>query len=257
MARPAKLAKYILSVAALLALIVAGSILPGALSLGRDSTILGKVQSEQLDEAELAEYINVSMVEKVGMLGQASGTLLVPLNAGAMYSQDSIRDKYFEEMDKLCALRFFPMVQRDTLDSFRAAATLYIQYDEPAISTIVWEVSIRTEGAEGVFCLDDQTGKILSFAYEGDKGDGLAYQEGMVREWAAYLGAEVRNIKGRSREDVQGESTDEAVYDFALTSGSRLVNGLMGSSIAAEGEGMSRWSLQYAQSQNGQALLTQ
>ena|GEM_PF-1620035 len=257
MGKTNKYAEYIVSVAALLLLIAAGALLPGMLAEGKDRALLGQVMSERLDEAEMADYVNISMVEKVGMLGQTSGTLLVPLSSGAVYHQESVQAQFTEEFAKLYALGLFPRPTADEGDSFRATVALYIQYDEPAINTIVWEISARAGSLTGVFYLDDQTGKILGFSFSDSGFDGQVYGAGVVSTWAAYLGADVRNVKkaeapdadaaqgGRSAAEV--EPVAEAQYQFELYAGARIVGGILSSLAEGGASAANRWSLQYAQ----------
>jgi len=139
-----KHANYILGAIAVVLLIVAGALLPGELALNRDRTILGQVQTEALDTAELSDYINVSMVDKVGLLGQASGAMQVHLQTGAVYDQDTIREKLVEELQKLYELRFYPRPATGEFDRFSSSVTLHIRNDAPAINMIVWEINIRS-----------------------------------------------------------------------------------------------------------------
>lgn len=238
-----KSAKYIFGAAAVLLLIVAGTILPGELAAGRDRMILGQVYSEPLDTAELSDYINVSMVDKVSLLEQAAGATLVRLNTGAVYDQDTVRAQFMGELGKLHALRFYPLEAERGVSAFRSAVALYIQNDAPAINMIVWEIHMRADSLSGVFYMDDQTGRILSFTFSGNGFGEQIYDESMVKEWAAYLGVGARNIKAGGQ--AEARQTREALYHFELFSGSRAVNGQISSSVQAGAGTQNRWSVSY------------
>ena len=203
-----KSSKYILSAAAVILMIVAGAILPGEMAAGRDRLILGQVYSEPLDAAELSDYVNISMVDKVSLLGQAAGVSLLPLKTGAVYDPDSIRARFTGELEKLFMLGICPLDEEAGPGGVSAAATLYILNDAPAISAIVWKVDTRADTVRGEYYMDDQTGKILSFSLSGSGFGEWVYEEGTVSAWAAYLGADVRNI----RRIGQGETGAEAGY---------------------------------------------
>ena len=241
--------KYIWGLAAVALLVAAGTILPEELALGRDKVILGQVQSAPLDAAETSDYVNISMVDKAGLLGQASEVTPVPLQTGAGYSRDSIQAGVRKELQKLYELRLLPPLAEEGWVGFSAGVTLRIQNDAPDISMILWEVSVRAEGYSGVFYLDDQTGKILgySFIVEGGEGreslEGFDYTEELVRAWAGYLGADVRNIKKEAPQDEAGEG--ESRYRFELYAGLRSVGGQMVSLAQPVGDGAARWEMYY------------
>ena len=250
--------KYGLGVVAVLLVIVAGALLPGEWAMSRDRLILGQIHSEPLDAAELSEYVNISMVDKVSLLGQAVGTFLVSLQTGAAYDPDTVEGKFIEELRRLHTLGFFPLPRSGRPESIRSAVTLHIQNDAPAINTIVWEISMRFDSFAGVFYLDDQTGRILSFSLSGAGSDDWAYEEDMVRRWASYLGADVRNIRKDRQTDEGGEeNVIEALYRFELVSGARSVSGQMSSMIDEGDDGVCRWSLQYAQVRYDQVILAE
>jgi hypothetical protein len=237
--------EYVLVATSVALFIIGGTILPGVLAAGRDKIILGQVQSVPLDAAELSDYVNISMVDKADLMGQASGTATyVPLVTGAGYGRDSIRTKFHEELDKLHDMRFYPIPADDEWRSFRSGVTLYILNDAPAISMIVWEISVRADNLSGTFYMDDQTGKIMSFSFSGDGYDTLAYTEDMVRSWGAYLGVDVRNVKkGQGLEEVSG--VQETVYLFDLYSGLRGAGSRMSSYTQSDPSKTNRWSLSY------------
>lgn len=239
--------KLILGAAAVALLIAAGTFLPGQLALGRDRVILGQVLSEPLDAAELSDYVNISMVDKAGLLAQSAGVTFVTLNIGAEYNENTIRAKFLQELDKLHELRFYPLPAGEGPLSIGAGVTLYIQNDAPAINMIVWEINVRTDNLSGVFFMDDQTGKILSFMFTGSGYANYVYTEDMVKSWASYLGAEVRNVKKGPEPDTALDEIAEVYYRFGLHSGTQEVNGQM-SSFIQNGEGkINRWSLNYLQ----------
>ena len=252
-----KYTKYGLGVAAVLLLIVAGAILPGEWAMRSDRLILGQVHSEPLDEAELSDYVNISMVDKVSLLGQTSGTFLVSLKTGAVYDPDTVGNKFTEELKRLHDLGFFPLPGSGKPETMRSAATLYIQNDAPAINTIVWEISMRLDPIAGVFYMDDQTGKILSFTLSGTGSGDWSYQEDMAGRWASYLGAEVRNVKKDKQTNEAEEESDEVLYHFELISGARSVSGQLSSSIETGPGGICRWCLQYAQIRQDQVILAE
>lgn len=233
-------------------LVVAGLFLPVQLAAGSDQKILGQVQSQPLDQAELSDYVNVSMVDKVSLLGQAKGTSLVPLKTGSNYDQDTVKAKFFEELEKLYELGFFPLPVTGEYKSLNPGVTLYIQNDAPSISMILWEINFRVEGLTATFFMDDQTGKILSFDMRAGTYNDCIYTQDMAEAWAAYLGTEVKNIgkapEGLEAEDPKQEGvrkTDQqqVVYSFELTSGPRSIGGQFYSLIQATGS--NRWVLNY------------
>ncbi len=250
--------KYIVGVTAVVLLVVAGLFLPVQLAAGSDQKILGQVKSQPLDQAELSDYVNVSMVDKVSLLGQAKGTSLVPLKTGSNYDQDTVKVKFFEELGKLYELKFFPLPVTGEYKSFNPGVTLYIQNDAPAISMILWEISFRAEGITATFFMDDQTGKILSFDMRAAAYGDCVYTQEMAAVWAAYLGTEVKNI-GKTEEALKTETVktetaagqeaakagelQQDIYFFELTSGTRSIGGQFYSLIQATGS--NRWVLHY------------
>jgi hypothetical protein len=232
-------------------LIAAGAVLPGELALGRDRAILGEVHVEPLDTAELSEYVNISMVDRVGLLGQRAGTNLVPLKTGAVYSQDSVRRKLVEELEKLYEMRFYPLPVAGEFRGFNAVATLYIQNDGPARNMILWEIDMRTDNLSGQFHLDDQTGKILSFSVSGSGFSDCDYSGEMIDAWANYLGVDARQIRGQADTGgsaAQERQTRENRVFFELYSGLRSVSGQFSSEIHGAPGRTNRWRLNYLQS---------
>ena len=240
-----KQVKLIVGIASVAILIAIGTLLPEALALGRDRMILGQVTSEPLDAGEMSDYVNISMVDKVSLLGQAEGASFLPLKTGAAYSQDTIRGKFTEELGKLHEMLFFPLPPSGDYRSFSAVVTLYIQNDAPTVSLIVWEIDVRLDDLSGVFHMDDQTGKILSFAFSGSGYDNRAYTEDMVNAWASYLGAEIRNTRKSGDQESASGGGIESKYLFELYSGQRSVSGQMSSITQSLPERANRWSLQY------------
>ena len=240
-----KSAKYILSVAAVLLLIVAGTFLPGALALGGDRVIIGQIRSEPLDTAELSSYVNVPMVDKVSLLGQPGGTMSVSLRTGAVYDQDTIRIKFREELQKLYDLGLYPRRLSGEFDRFSSGVTLRIQNDAPAINMVLWEIAINADNLNGVFYVDDQTGKILSFSFSGTGHSSFAYTEDLVAAWASYLGTDVRNTKRAADPDEPQSSAVETRFQFELFTGPRGVGGQLSSSLHSAPGRTNRWSLQY------------
>ena len=238
---------YVIGAVAVILLVAAGTFLPGEIALGRDRVILGQVRSEPLDAAELSDYVNISMVDKVGLLAQSAGTTSVQLKIGAEYDQDTIRAKFLEELDKLYQQRFYPLPVERGLTVAGSGVTLYIQNDAPAINMIVWEIEIRTDKGSGVFYMDDQTGKILSFIFSGAGGEDLIYTEDTAKSWASYLGTEVRNIKKGPAPDETPGSALETLYFFELYSGPMGVSGQIAGFIQPGENIINRWSLNYTQ----------
>ncbi|MDR0468921.1 MAG: hypothetical protein LBH09_03000, partial [Peptococcaceae bacterium] len=68
--------------------------------------------------------------------------------------------------------------------------------------------------------------------------------EEMVRAWAAYLGADVRNIKKDINSGLGG-SAQEGAYLFELYSGFRGAGGRMRTSTQSDTDDTNRWSLNY------------
>ncbi len=225
-------------VVAVVSLVLAGMFLPGAVASGRDRSILGQVQIEPLDDAEVSDYVNISMVDKVSLLGPLEGVTLVPLKTGAVYDQQTIRGAFVAEQIKLNTLGYLPRPVSGQLRDFRADATLRIQNDAPSINMIVWEIRGRMETVTGVYYFDDQTGKILGYNVEGSGFDWMRYNEKMVSDWAAYLGAEVKNIRKRDQ-DGGGD-----IWLFELSSGANAVSGQI-SCVMGRDELANRWSLGY------------
>jgi hypothetical protein len=237
--------KYYIGATAVVLLIAAGTLLPEVMAVGRDKVILGQVLSAPLDAAETSDYVNISMVDKASLMGQMAGTATyLRLATGAGYDQDSVRAKFHEELGKLYEMGFYPIPVRDAWRSFSSGATLYIQNDAPAISMIVWEIGVRTENLDGTFHIDDQTGKILSFSLSGKGYGAMDCTEEMVRAWAAYLGADVRNIKKDLSSEQEG-SEQEAAYLFELFSGFRGAGGRMSTSTQSDPDDTNRRSLNY------------
>lgn len=244
-----KSVKYIVGVTAVAFLVVAGLFLPVQLAAGSDQKILGQVQSQPLDQAELSDYVNVSMVDKVSLLGQAKGTSLVPLKTGSNYDQDTVKVKFFEELERLYELGFFPLPVTGEYKSFNPGVTLYIQNDAPSISMILWEINFRVEGLTATFFMDDQTGKILSFDMRAGTYNDCIYTQDMAEAWAVYLGTEVKNI-GKAPEGLEAEKQEgirkidqQDIYTFELSSGPRSIGGQFYSLIQATGS--NRWVLNY------------
>ena len=277
-----KPSKYILSIASVILVIAAGAILPGEMAAGRDRLILGQVYSEPLDATELSDYVNISMVDKVSLLGQATGVSQLPLKTGAVYDLDSVRTKFVNELEKLHALKLCPLDTEAGPGGISVAAALYIQNDEPAISAILWKIEVRADAVHGEFFMDDQTGKILSFSLSGSGFDDVVYHDGAVYDWAAYLGADVRNIRKINQEsmDVEagagtagetgttggagtaGEAGDwenpvagEDAYRFELYAGSRSVGARMRSFTQSGAVMGNDWELTYLQT-NSERIIT-
>ena len=242
-----KHAKFIIGAIAVVLLIVAGTLLPGELALGRDRMIFGQIQIDPLDAAELADYIHVSMVDKVSLLGLTSGTMQLQLKTGAVYDEDTIREKFIEELQKLYELRFYPRPAAKEFDRFSSAVALHIRNDAPAINMIVWEISFRADNLSGLFYLDDDTGKILSFAFSGTGHNSLVYTNGKPEEWASYLGAEMKNKQRGPKPDDMDDETIEISYLFELYSGPLSVCAQLSSSIQGAAGKTNRWSLNYLQ----------
>jgi hypothetical protein len=243
-----RLGKGLTGAAVVVILVVIGTFLPGELASRRDRLILGQIREEPLDDAEISDYINVSMVDKVSLLGPADSLTLVPLITGAVYDQDSIREKFTAELIKLNTLGLLPLPDSGEMSGFRANVILRVKNDAPAINMIVWEINIRSEEVSGVFYLDDQTGKILSYNIEGKSFERISYDESAVAKWAAYLGADVKNIK----KSVQNDG--ETVWLFELTSASDAVGGRINDVRDADNN-INRWSLSYPRINNERIIV--
>ena len=235
-----RMGKVLAGAAAVAVLVVIGTFLPGELASRSDRMILGQIRSEPLDDAELSDYVNVSMVDKVSLLGPAESLTLVPLTTGAVYDQDSVRERFNGELAKLSDRGFLPMPETGGFSGFRANVILRVKKDAPAINMIVWEISARAQDVSGVFYLDDQTGKILSFNIEGKRFERIRYDESAVADWAAYLGADVKNIKKSNQDD------GETAWVFELTSASNAVSGRI-SDVRGDDKKPGRLSLSYSQ----------
>ena len=233
--------------AAVILMIAAGTILPGEIAAGRDRMILGQVQSEDLDAAELSDYVNISMIDKLSLLSQTAGMTFVPLLTGAAYDQDTVVDKFAVELERLHLLGLYPMPSSSETGSTRSEVTLYIRNDAPAINTIVWKLTYRREGLNGVFYLDDQTGRILSFDFSSMEFDRWAYDESLTGRWSAYLGVDVRNAKEQGSASDANSDRLETLYSFELFSGSRVVGSQLSSIIQRTAGKENRWSLRYLQ----------
>ena len=244
-----RVGKNLLGAVVVLLIIVSGVFLPERLMMRHDRAIVGQVHREALDEAEKTDYVNISMVEKVSLLSPSAGASLVPLAAGSMYDHDTIRGRFIEEFDKLHLLRLFPRPASGEMSAFRSVVALRIVNDAPAVNMIAWEISVRMDTISGLYIMDDQTGKILSFDISSSGYEETIYSEKSVRDCVAYLGAEAKNIK--SAEDTQGN----AVYEFELSSGSKTVSCRLVSMID-ENDNENRWNLSYFQVTDDTAVIT-
>ncbi|MCL2166832.1 MAG: hypothetical protein FWH49_06035 [Clostridiales bacterium] len=239
--------KISIGCAVLILLITAGTVLPGGIAAGRDRMILGQIQSEALDAAELSDYVNISMIDKLSLLSQTTGMTFVPLLTGSAYDQDTVQDRFAIELERLHQLGLYPMPSSSETGSIRSEVTLYIQNDAPAINTIVWKLTYRREGLSGIFYLDDQTGRILSFDFSSRDFDSWVYDESLTGRWSAYLGVDVRNAKELETAADENGDRREALYSFELFSGSRVVGSQLSSIIQRAADKENRWSLRYLQ----------
>jgi len=239
-------AKHIAGTVFVALVIAAGAVLPGEFASGMDRAILGQIRSEALDTAEISEHVITSMADKVGLLSQSSATILVRLTTGAVFDPERLRPAFEKELQKLIDMGFYPDTDEE-IARFSSGATLYIKNDAPAINMILWEINIRSESLNGVFYMDDQTGKILSFTFNAGGFGHFVYTERLPGAWAAYLGAELGEVRKDPAPERLPANAREDLYRFSLFSGANGIGGQLGSSLRGAASGTNRWHLHYLQ----------
>lgn len=223
--------KYVFIGALLVAIGVAGFLLPSVLLQWNDRKMIGKPEMESVEEVILTAEYEMSLMEKSSLM--ASGTLM-KLSTGKHYNEQTIVNQVREEVQNLESYGILK-VDRETLKYQPESVSLVVDIDDSGRFFTVWCVNGWNDQYEFQFHIDDETGKILTF-YQRilyDDSAKASYEDAIkiAYQWAEYLGCELLAYNDEGTFDTVIDAKSEtSEYDSAkaMEESGCMVYGLYG-----------------------------
>ena len=198
---------YVITGVFLLFLTAASFFLPIRVLKWQDEQRTGKSEIEEVQEVVLKEQISMTLSEKLKLRNQETVNALTLVN-GKNYNKDTIEDQIRKEIGILADQDILIDFDMESMKIREATVTFYVDMEDSERSIMFWQGYVETLEYDVSFFLDDETGKIVSFAqyaagpvadYAGaaiglsrDMSMEMEEQKELARRWAEYLGCEMK-----------------------------------------------------------------
>ncbi len=198
---------YVITGVLLLFLTAASFFLPIRVLKWQDEQRTGKSEIEEVQEVVLKEQISMTLSEKLKLRNQETVNALTLVN-GKNYNKDTIEDQIRKEIGILADQDILIDFDMESMKIREATVTFYVDMEDSERSIMFWQGYVETLEYDVSFFLDDETGKIVSFAqyaagpvvdYAGaamgisrDMSMEMEEQKELARRWAEYLGCEMK-----------------------------------------------------------------
>ena len=198
---------YVITGVRLLFLTAASFFLPIRVLKWQDEQRTGKSEIEEVQEVVLKEQISMTLSEKLKLRNQETVNALTLVN-GKNYNKDTIEDQIRKEIGILADQDILIDFDMESMKIREATVTIYVYMEDSERSIMLWQGYVETLEYDVSFFLDDETGKIVSFAqyaawpvvdYAGavtgisrDMSMEMEEQKELARRWAEYLGCEMK-----------------------------------------------------------------
>jgi hypothetical protein len=214
--------KYLAAVLGLLLVAAASLVLPSFAMEWQDDRQVGTCETEDTEAVVLTEQAAMSLCEKIQLMNTDTVNYMTMLN-GKNYTQDTLKEKLLEELEKLEQLGILEDFDRESTYLKQAELIFYMDTWDSERSVMLWDGTVYNKGNYLHFFMDDETGKILSFNQiiqeytdASASGDVREYvktaMDELAENWAAYLGCQVLAKKS----DTVSISKSGEVYDNSM-----------------------------------------
>jgi hypothetical protein len=197
------------------ALIAGGAFLPARIAEAFDSLFLRKVEVQALAPESEVLSVATPLINRLKLLAAPHFELAsLPLQTGGYLDEKTVWEALDRELEELSARGLYPSAASfaETKGVVHAEASLYVLAGQPNVNGIIWRIEFANDNFLGQVCLDDESGKILSYSirynYVWSKG---FFTERSGERWMEYLGLE--SDKLRLLEETDGQSADGAKPD--------------------------------------------
>jgi len=179
--------------------------LPEAFLEGQDAKRLDQRQVEHVRQVAVTAQTDMSITEKVNLLGNANTSTLEMIN-GRYYTTETVWEKAEEEFRLLSREGILPLEFEGTIWSGDCRVMFVMDLEDSERSMTVWMGNARTERFSLEWMMDDESGKMLGIfvrdiSFETIKDKSRISQSAqetelssILEEWAMYLGCEVDTV---------------------------------------------------------------
>lgn len=179
--------------------------LPETFLKGQDAKRLDQRQVEHVRRVAVTAQTDMSITEKVNLLGSANTSNLEMIN-GRHYTMESVWEKAEEEFHLLSREGILPSEFAGTIWSGDCRVMFVMDLEDSERSMTVWTGNARTDRFSLEWMMDDESGKILGFyvrdtSFETIKGKSKISQSAqdtdlssILEGWATYLGCEADTV---------------------------------------------------------------
>ena len=154
---------YVITGVLLLFLTAASFFLPIRVLKWQDEQRTGKSEIEEVQEVVLKEQISMTLSEKLKLRNQETVNALTLVN-GKNYNKDTIEDQIRKEIGILADQDILIDFDMESMKIREATVTFYVDMEDSERSIMFWQGYVETLEYDVSFFLDDETGKIVSFA---------------------------------------------------------------------------------------------
>jgi hypothetical protein len=204
------------------ALIAAGAFLPARIAESLDGLFLRKIEVQALAPEDEMPPVATPLINRLKLLSVSQFELeTLPLKTGGYLDEKTVLDVLDRELEELNARWLYPgpMSPKERAKSVRAQASLYVLAGQPNISGIIWLIDFEDDYFSGRICLDDESGKILSYSiiYTYASARDL-FTERSGERWAEYLGLNSDNLRLAEETDESSVNGLEHLHEAATVS---------------------------------------
>jgi hypothetical protein len=190
--------------------IAAGAFLPARIAEAFDSLFLRKIEVQTLAPEDEMLPVATPLINRLKLLSAPSSELeTLPLKTGGYLDDKTVRDVLDRELEELRARSLYPEYTslKETNTDIYAEAGLYVLAGQPNINGIIWRIEFANDAFACHLCLDDESGKILSYSIRYNHVSPRDFfTERSGERWMEYLGLE--SDKLRLLEETDGQSVD-------------------------------------------------
>jgi hypothetical protein len=198
------------------AVIAAGAFLPARIAESFDGLFLRRIEVQALVPEDEVLPVAAPLINRLKLLSAPHFELArLPLQTGGYLDDKTVRVVLDRELEELSARGLYPghAPLTETKGVVRAEASLYVLAGQPNVNGIIWQIEFENDSLSGRICLDDESGKILSYliTYHNKIPSFDLFTEQSGERWMEYLGLDSNNL--RFVEEKYDWSTDGAVPD--------------------------------------------
>lgn len=209
--------KMIMSIMAVLGVILSGIFLPAVVSGIQDANMLEKVQSKELEKITV-DYNKISIIEKLRIIEQGEKKLYGSYdNSKVLSSNKNAIHSCVKEYDKLKEMGILPAIPFNESKDFRVPSLeLYFLEDSYSQFAFIWNISFSNEYGSGYICLDNETGKILTFMIKlaNTNIDPVSHPKQIAKDMGKYLGLHVvKYTLDKNQYDAYKQIAQRIVYE--------------------------------------------